>query len=285
VTDYLFFVVRRLLVYLVIPILTVLSILNIHSQGYMANVPDETRLTPGSLAQSDAINPGGKSYADGDVNSVESTYIGTDSDKKFPFHLYVTPKNTVIMDLANTISGPEEAYQTARQWIYVSDKKLNDVADYWLTPYEFLLNTRNYPDNPLKGMSVSDCEEQANGLTSLLRAIGIQPENVRVVVGEVIFNSETLGHVWVELLVSQKWLVLDATCGPYWDDDIGILIERIGTPFDYYSNQTYPVLHTWVYYNDVYYLNAETGSGDAPVSWYHHISDEISEESSHTLRT
>ena len=108
---------------------------------------------------------------------------------------------------------------------------------------------------------------------------------MRAVVGEVIFNNKKLGHVWVELLVNQKWLVLDATSGPYWDDSAGNLVERNGTPFDYYAGQTYPVIQTWVYYNDIYYLNPETGSGEAPVFWFRQLSEEEAADSSRTFCT
>lgn len=277
-------IARNILIYFVIPILTVLSVLNILSQGLIVSKSGESRLAPGSLAQADTIDSQG-TYPDSEAHSIGNTNFRGDSDEKFPFHLYVTPQNAVIKDIAATISGPEEAYQTAKQWIYVSDEKLNGIADNWLTPHEFLYNTRSYPNNPLKGISVSDCEEQANSLASLLRAIGIQPENVRVVVGEVIFNDTKMGHVWVELLVNQKWLVLDATSGPYWDDSTGTLVERNGTPFDNYASQTYPVVQTWVYYNDIYYLNSEAGSGDAPVFWYHQLSEEEDADSSRAFRT
>lgn len=156
----------------------------------------------------------------------------------------------------------------AAQWIYVSDEELNHAADKWLTPNEFLANTPNYPSNPLQGKAVSDCEEKANALVSLIRAKGVRPEEIRVVLGEVAFNNVKTGHAWVELLIDGQWLSLEPNLGPYWDGKAGKLIHRRSIPFDYYKNHTYPILQVWAYYNDIYYLNPEAGSGNAPASWH-----------------
>lgn len=181
--------------------------------------------------------------------------------KEFPFQLFVTPEDQAIEALAVQISGPRDAYQMAVQWIYVSEQKLNHAADKWLTPHEFLASTPHYPSNPLNGKEVSDCEEQANALVSLIRAEGIPPEEVRVVLGKVTFNDVETGHAWVELLTKGQWVALDPSWGPYWDDKAGKLIQRRGIPFDYYDSHPYPVLQVWAYYNDIYC------SWNAPASW------------------
>jgi hypothetical protein len=184
------------------------------------------------------------------------------------FRSYVTPEDPTVKALAAQISGPEEAYQMAVQWIHVSEEKLNHTADKWLKPHEFLANTPHYPSNPLKGEEVSDCEEQAHALASLMRAYGIQPEYVRLTLGTVKLGKEETGHAWVELLTKGQWLALDPSWGPYWDDKAEKLVRRRGIPFDYYSSHTYPVLQVWVYYNDTYYLDPRDGSGNAPASWH-----------------
>ena len=139
--------------------------------------------------------------------------------------------------------------------IYISEPILNKTNDKWLTPQEFLEDTPEYPFNPVRGQVVSDCEEQANALVSVLRALGIPPENVRVTIGEVLFNQRERGHVWVELFLNNQWLVLDPTCGPYWDDATDKLVQRKTLPFCYYSTHHYPILQIWVYYNDIYSLD------------------------------
>lgn len=189
------------------------------------------------------------------------------TDEELLFRLFITPEDQEIEALAAHISRPRDAYEIAVQWIYVSEEQLNHAVDKWLTPHEFLANTPHYPGNPLKGKEVSDCEEQANTLVSLIRAQGIRPEEIRVVLGQVTFNDVATGHAWVELLTNRKWLSLDPSWGPYWDDKAGKLIQRRGLPFEYYARHAYPVLQAWAYYNDIYYLNPRDGSGNFPASW------------------
>lgn len=195
-------------------------------------------------------------------------HVKNNSGEEFPFWIYVTPEDQAIEALANQINGAEEAYNVAVQWTYVAEQELNDTTDKWLTPYEFLTNTPRYSSNPLRGEEVSDCEEQANTLVSLIRAEGIRPEEVRVALGEVLFNDIRIGHAWVELLIKGNWMALDPSSGPYWDSKDAKLIRRQGVPFDHYASHTYPVHQVWAYYSDIYFLDSRDGWGDAPRSWY-----------------
>ena len=196
-----------------------------------------------------------------------SDYIESNPDKELCFRLFVTPEDQSIKALAAQISKPRDAYQMAVQWVYVSDEELNHTTDKWLTPHEFLANTPHYPSNPLPGKEVSDCEEKANALVSLIRAEGIRPEEVRVALGRVKFNNSETGHAWVELLTGDQWVSLDPSWGPYWDGQAGKLIRTRGISFDYYGSHNYPALQVWAYYNDIYYLDPGDGSGNAPASW------------------
>jgi hypothetical protein len=183
------------------------------------------------------------------------------------FSHFVTPGKDVVRELAAGLDDPEEVYYTAVRWIYVSEETLNGVPDKWLTPEEFLTGTPDYPNNPVKGKVVSDCEEKANTLVSMIRVLGVSPDDVRVAAGKVLFDNKKVGHVWAELSIDGKWLVLDPTCGPYWDDNKARLVDRVGLPFDYYSGNDFPVIQVWTYYNDAYCLDLKDGSGDAPESW------------------
>ena len=145
-------------------------------------------------------------------------YVKNNSGEEFLFRAYVTPEDRAIQALAEQINGVEEAYEVAVQWTYVSEQELNHTVEKWLTPREFLADTPHYSSNPLQGEEVSDCEEQANTMVSLIRAEGISPEEVRVALGEVIFNDIKTGHAWVELLIEGTWVALDPSLGPYWDD-------------------------------------------------------------------
>ncbi len=187
--------------------------------------------------------------------------------KQSRYQLYVTPNDPAVRGLSTQTKGARDAYQTAVSWIWVSEQTLNHVPERWLMPHEFLANTPNYPSNPIKGKAVSDCEEQTNTLVSLLRAEGIRPEEVRVVLGKVKFGDEEGGHAWVELMFNGHWLALEPTSGPYWDDEVRKLVTSRGAPFGYYASHTYPVIQVWAYYNDIYYLDPRDNSGNAPASW------------------
>jgi hypothetical protein len=186
---------------------------------------------------------------------------------QLPFQSYVTPDDEAVVSLAEDVTCVVEAYELALRWTFVSDQRLTQQADSWLTPHQFLVDTIDYSTNPVPGETVSDCEEQAWTLVSILRAIGTYPQDVRLAIGEVDSGGDTAGHAWVELLVDGEWLVLEATSGPYWDDAKEKLVNRQGVSFDYYESNRYPVNEVWVYCNDVYCLDFETGSGNAPSSW------------------
>lgn len=190
-----------------------------------------------------------------------------DPDKESRYQIYITPNDNAVTGLAALLNGIEECYQAAVKWTWVSDSTLHATSEKWLMPHEFLIDTPGYDSNPVKPEVASDCEEQANTLVSLLRAEGVSAQNVRVVLGLVDFGGETGGHAWVEIKDNGKWLPLEATSGPYWDDNNNKLVSRNGHPFNYYSRHNYPDIEVWAYYNDVYYLDPRDNTGNAPFSW------------------
>lgn len=184
-----------------------------------------------------------------------------------PYQAYVTPNDSAVQALAAGITNNQQAYSTAVQWVWVSDLTLHGVSERWLSPHEFLTETPTDPDNPVPGRAASDCESQAYTLVSLLRAIGVSAQNVRVVVGKVNFSGQVGGHAWVEIYEGGGWFALEATSGPYWDDEEGQLHESSGYPYNYFKTHSYPSLEIWGYFNDAYYYNPSTGQGNAPASW------------------
>ena len=180
---------------------------------------------------------------------------------------YVTPDNPMVKTLAESTGNVEAIYDMALNWVYVSEETLNGVSEKWLTPYQFLHDTPGYPSNPVAGQPVSDCEEQANTLASLLRAGGVPAEDVRVVLGRYTYKGQTHGHAWVQLVVNGKWLDLDPSSGPFWDDTIRMLIPRSGVPFDYYASHKFPVTRIDLYYNDKYVFKPGGSTADVPPSW------------------
>ena len=188
-------------------------------------------------------------------------------DRQSRYQLYVTPNDEAVVALASDVSGAKQCYDVAVQWTWVSDQTLNGVKEKWLMPHEFIVDTPGYPGNPVKPRVVSDCEEQANTLVSLLRADGLSANDVRVVLGKVDFGGEIGGHAWVEVWYNSQWMPLESTSGPYWDDEKGRWFSRAGYPFQHFADNDYPQVEVWSYYNDIYFLDPRDGSGNAPASW------------------
>lgn len=181
--------------------------------------------------------------------------------------LYVTPATPAVVQLASGRT-PHQLYQEGVSWIWVSEETLNHQEEKWLKPEEFLTKTLAYPTNPVPGKIVSDCSEQANTLVSLLRASGVPATHVRAVMGKVNFEGQVGGHVWVQIYQDEVWIDLDPTSGSYWDDEKRTLVQSSGLPWNYFKFFPFPVIETWVYYNDRYFYDLETGKGNPPTHWY-----------------
>lgn len=188
------------------------------------------------------------------------------------YQKYVTPHAPEVLAYitSQNIVTPQDAYATAVDWIWVSDITLHGKPELWLFPAAFIQDTPQYPTNPVPGNMVSDCESQAYTLVSILEAIGVQKSNVRVVVGEVNFSGEVGGHAWVQFYQNGKWVDLEATSGPFWDDDDNKLVENTGFPFNFFRNHPYPVEEYWAFFNDRYFYNPHSGkqSTDLPAHWF-----------------
>ena len=187
------------------------------------------------------------------------------------YQKYVTPNDPVIIGYlsAKGITLIQQAYASAVQWIWVSDLILHGKSEYWMMPSAFIQDTPSDPDNPIPGNMVSDCESQAYTLVSLLESLGTSKTDVRVVVGEVNFSGEIGGHAWVQIYQNNQWFELDATSGPFWDDEDEKLVSNSGFPFNYFKTHPYPVLEYWAFFNDRYYYNPhnQKKSPDLPTHW------------------
>jgi hypothetical protein len=177
-----------------------------------------------------------------------------------PYQQFVTP-DAVKDEVAGLTKG--EIYEKAKSFVWVSDPVLHTKREKWLSPADFLVNTPVMETNPVKGAIVSDCSEQANTLVSMLRASGVPADDVRVVLGKVNFGGEAGGHAWVEIKEGGKWLALEATSGPFYDEERGEKVNRNGVSYDYWKYHEYPVVEVWAYYNDKYFTDKkeEVASG------------------------
>ncbi len=181
------------------------------------------------------------------------------------FSDYITPQDEAILDAVNHLDRTAEAvydWVTTRM-LWISDMELFGVEERWLTSGECLVQTPDMP--PVTGWIKSDCEEQANTLVSMLRAAGLGPEVVRVVLGLVSFQGIEGGHAWVEVLTDDGWLALDPTSGGYIKD--GAVNEREALDFGFFAASSYPESERWYEYNDVYYRDYLGGEEMAPVQW------------------
>ena len=138
--------------------------------------------------------------------------------------LYITPDDGMV-----------EWRALGKSWIEIRDyvgKRIHyayDDGEYWQLPYETL--ERGY----------GDCEDQAFLLCSMLRAAGVKPTDVYVVLGEV--GGE--GHAWVALKVIdifgiEWWIRLEPTAGGLMESWYMDLIS------------TFQGRKVWAKFNDIY---------------------------------
>ncbi len=200
----------------------------------------------------------------------DDTYTEMDVSE---FQKYVTPYADAVQDYIEDedLDDEDEIYETAVSWIWVSDSILNGQQEEWLTPTEFLEETPYYDSNPVPGEIVSDCEDQANTFASLLIGSGeFDESDVRVAVGLVNFDGSSGGHAWVEVYEDNEWFPVDATVGPYYDDDEEKVIypdDYEDIEFDYFLDEDYSIIEVWYYYNNEYSIDVDSGTGDAPDNW------------------
>lgn len=250
---------------------------NMPGPGRNGNVVRNTRPASGSernehvnpFTQSE--NPSGREVMDREDlrEFLEEQTLWTDGES---LQQYVTPDAEAVESYLeeNGLDDKYEIYEAALSWVWVSDETLHDTDEKWLTPTEFLEDTPAYDTNPASGRIAGDCEEQANALASLLIASGEYDEStVRVAVGDVNFGSGTGGHAWVEVYEAGEWISLDATGGPYYDDESSELlaVDASGEEYGYYSSGEYPALEVWYYYNNLYFTEVGEGTGDVPDFW------------------
>ena len=187
-----------------------------------------------------------------------------------PYQQFITPEA-----VKNNIDGldREAIYEKVLSYTWMSDSVLHNKPEKWLLPEEFL-ESDNLESNPIQGEIVSDCSEHANTLVSMLRASGVSADEVRVALGVVNFSGEVGGHAWVEIKEDGKWMVLESTSGPFYDETFNLKLDRKGVAYDYWKYHPYPVVSVWAYYNDEYY----TDSGEEVAEGWSEHAESVLEE-------
>ena len=80
---------------------------------------------------------------------------------------------------------------------YTSDKKKHGLSEYWSFPKETLESGEG------------DCEDISFTIASILLALNLPSDRVRVALGVKDF----IGHAWCEVLLNDKWFILEGARG------------------------------------------------------------------------
>ena len=122
-------------------------------------------------------------------------------NKLFTIKKFITPSNAQIKAIAlrinsrcnNLIKGCFDFVSLRIR--YQTDIQHYGVIEYWSFPIETLKR------------GIGDCEDTSFLLASLLLAAGVNPKNVRVVLGKTSGG----GHAWVEVRTDKGWYILEST--------------------------------------------------------------------------
>jgi predicted transglutaminase-like cysteine proteinase len=141
---------------------------------------------------------------------------------------YVTPNNPSVQTQLVTIGND---LNTIYSWVgenivYEFDSDVYGTEDYWQFPYETL------------NLKTGDCEDQAFLLASLIRAAGVEAEDIFVALGTI--NNQ--GHAWVIIRTQIGWRVLEPTAEGITDrilTDIFEFLNTEGRNYYFASNDQY----------------------------------------------
>ena len=132
-------------------------------------------------------------------------------DKMIELNKFITPEDSVVVNIATELkkqcnSGDTSCIiKTAFDYVsinvkYITDKKHFGKDEWWQYPREVL--TQMTGESPFSHTMWGDCEDSSFLLASLLIAMGIPEDRVRVGISE--------SHAWVEVWYG-RWFILEST--------------------------------------------------------------------------
>ena len=122
---------------------------------------------------------------------------------------FITPNDpaiiTVALQLQQQLSlqaSSEEKIRAALEFThsnirYISDREQFGISEYWSFPAETLES------------GAGDCEDIAFTIASLLLALNLPTDTVRVTLG----SKDGTGHAWTEVLLNDQWYILEGARG------------------------------------------------------------------------
>ena len=166
---------------------------------------------------------------------------------------YITPDAPEVQEkvdeiLSSTWRKPYTDFGAIREWVstqisYQYDSKVYGVADYWQLPVETL------------SLGTGDCEDIAILLCTMLRAAGVNENNVLVAVGSTASSGGAHAYLF-EHCTSGMWKALEPQIDPVTSVLTYQLVDVVST-YDYSDDI--------LCFNDCFYFN---GAPALPEGWY-----------------
>jgi transglutaminase-like putative cysteine protease len=128
-----------------------------------------------------------------DAESTPASFHDTRVIHPEDFRSLVVPEAPAVGELARQLGSVEAAYD------FVRDRIAFEPSAPAASPAQTLLDGR------------ASCLGKATLLASLIRALGVPAESVRVVTGQVTLGGALQDHAWVDLEYGSLCLQLDAT--------------------------------------------------------------------------
>lgn len=133
-------------------------------------------------------------------------------DELLSFNAFITPDDEVVKHVATILMSALSNFSllsivkaafdfVALNTKYITDKQHFGKNEWFQYPREML--TVISASTPFSRQMYGDCEDTSFLLASLLIAMGVPEDNVRVGI--------SASHAWVEVLVDGRWIILEST--------------------------------------------------------------------------